>query len=219
MSFKYSKIIDISQPLYNDCPGNPGFPTMEVMQDMHSDECGWNAERLCFHTHIGTHIDSPGHRSNNGTTIDKMPFDVFIGPATAVDLYDKKPDEPILASDLEPYAGVVKPIVLLCTGWGLKRAKTDAYYFHSPWLTVEGAQWLIDHNVKGVGIDHFSVAGANPNNVAPPHDALLGAGVYILEELLLPRELLSMRNLHVIALPLLLKDGSGAPTRALALEC
>lgn len=219
MAISYSRIIDISQPLYHNCPGNPGFPPMKVIQEMWADECGWNAERLDFHTHIGTHMDSPGHRKNNAQTIDTMPPDTFIGPATAIDLFNKQPDEPILPVDLDTYADDLKPIVLLCTGWGEKRAKTDDYYFHSPWLSLDAAQWLVDHEVRGVGIDHFSIGGANANNVAPPHDALLGAGVYILEELFLPREVLSLHNLHVIALPLLLRYGSGAPARALAVEC
>lgn len=219
MAITFSRIIDISQPLYHHCPGNPGFPPMEVVQDMWADECGWNAEKLSFHTHIGTHMDSPGHRKNSGRTIDQMPPDTFIGPATAIDLFNKQPDEPILVSDLEPYTADLKPIVLLCTGWGVKRAKTDEYNFHSPWLSVEAAQWLVDHKVRGVGIDHFSIGGANSNNVAPPHDILLDADVYILEELFLPREILTFQNLQVIALPILLQNGSGAPARALAVEC
>jgi arylformamidase len=219
MALGFSRVIDITQPIFHNCPGNPAFPPLEVLQEMRAEDVGWNAERLNLVTHIGTHIDSPWHRKNAVRTIDTMPPDTFIGPATAVDLYHKCPDEAISASDLEPYAAQLHALVLLCTGWGEKRAQTDQYLNHSPWLSAEGAQWLVDRGVRGVGIDHFSIGGANPANVAAPHDVLLDAGVWILEELYLPHEVLGLRNLHIIALPLLLRGGSGAPARALAVEC
>jgi len=215
---KFSQVLDITQPLFDRCPGNPAFPPMEVSHEMHAEDVGWNTERLNFFTHVGTHIDSPWHRDNGGRTIDTMPPDTFIGPATAVDLYGKKPDEAICVSDLEPYGSRLNPIVLLCTGWGEKRSNTDEYLYHSPWLSAEGARWLVEHGVRGVGIDHFSVGGANPEHVEAPHDVLLDAGIWILEDLILPRRLLDFGNLHVIALPLLLKGGSGAPARALAVS-
>ncbi|MHB9036707.1 MAG: cyclase family protein [Armatimonadota bacterium] len=218
MTVSFSRIIDITQPLFDNCPGNPAFPPMEVLHEMRAEDCGWNTERLNFFTHVGTHIDSPWHRDNEGRTIDTMPPDAFIGPATAIDLYNKKPNEGILVPDMEPYADALKPIVLLCTGWGEKRANTDEYLYHSPWLTPEGASWLVEHGVRGVCIDHFSIGGAHPDRVAAPHDILLNAGIWILEDLIIPREVLDLRNLHVIALALLLKGGSGAPARALAAE-
>ena len=218
MAFSFSRVIDITQPLFHNCPGNPGFPPMEVLHEMLARDCGWNTERLNFFTHVGTHMDSPWHRKDAGRTIDSMPPDTFIGPATAVDLYDKKAREAILPSDLEPYADDLKPLVLLCTGWGEKRGNSDEYLYNSPWLSAEGAQWLIGRGVTGVGIDHFSIGGANPQDVVAPHDALFDAGVWILEDLVIPREVLGLRNLHLIALPLLLQGGSGAPARALAVE-
>ena len=218
MALSFSRIIDITQPLFHNCPGNPAFPPMEVLHEMHAEDCGWNTERLNFFTHVGTHMDSPWHRKNGCRTIDTMPPDTFIGPGTAVDLYDKKPDEGIMVSDLEAYADDLKPIVLLCTGWGEKRSNSDEYLYHSPWLSPEGAAWLIEHGVRGVGIDHFSIGGASPDHVAEPHAVLFDAGVWILEDLILPTEVLSLRDLQVMALPLLLQGGSGSPARALAAE-
>jgi len=218
MALSFSRVIDLTQPLFHNCPGNPAFPPMEVLHEMRAEDVGWNTERLNFFTHVGTHMDSPWHRKNGARAIDTMPPDTFIGPATAIDLYDKKPDEGRLAADLEAYADGIAPIVLLCTGWGEKRANTDEYLYHSPWLSVEGAQWLVERMVKGVGIDHFSIGGANPERVAAPHDVLFDAGVWILEDLIIPKEVLHLRNLQVLALPLLLEGGSGAPARALAVE-
>lgn len=215
----FSRLIDITQPLFHACPGNPAFPPMEVLNEMRVEEQGWNAERLIFFTHIGTHIDAPQHRKNNGKTIDTMPLNTFIGPATAIDLYHKGADEGIFPDDLKSYEKNMKKIVILCTGWGKKRSNTDMYINHSPWLSKEAALWLMEHSICGVGIDHFSIGGANPDRVEAPHDILLSAGIWILEGLLLPKEILNIRNLHVIALPLLLKGGSGAPARAIAAEC
>jgi len=215
----FSRLIDITQPLFHACPDNPAFPPMEMLNEMRFEEQGWNAERLIFFTHIGTHIDAPQHRKNNGKTIDIMPLNTFIGPATAIDLYHKGVDEGIFPDDLKSYEKNMKKIVILCTGWGEKRSNTDMYINHSPWLSKEAALWLMEHGICGVGIDHFSIGGANPDRVEAPHDILLSAGIWILEGLLLPKEILNIRNLHIIALPLLLKGGSGAPARAIAAEC
>lgn len=211
-------MIDITQPLFHACPGNPAFPPMEVIREMRIEKHGWNTERLNFFSHIGTHIDSPWHKIHNGKTIDKMPLDTFIGPATAIDLYHKVADEGIFPDDLKHYEENLQRIVLLCTGWGEKRSNTDLYINHSPWLSDQGARWLREHDVCGVGIDHFSIGGANPDRVEAPHDILLSAGIWILEDLFLPKEILNLGSLHIIALPLLLIGGSGAPARAMAFE-
>lgn len=214
----FSRLIDITQPLFNACPDNPAFPPMEVLNEMRVEEHGWNTERLNFFTHIGTHIDAPKHRKNKGNTIDTMPLNTFIGPATAIDLHHKVADEGIFPDDLKSYEKNLKKIAILYTGWGEKRSDTDIYINHSPWLSKEAALWFVQHGICGVGIDHFSIGGANLDRVEAPHDILLSAGIWILESLLLPQEILNIRNLYIIALPLLLIGGSGAPARAIAAE-
>src|SRR5262249_38296886 len=110
-------------------------------------------------------------------------------------------------------------IALFVTGWGEKRGYTDWYINRSPWLDRSGAQWIVDHGVVGVVIDHFSISGRGPQEkTLPAHEVLLRAGVWIVEEAYLPAELFTTKVWYVGALPLRLVDGSGAPARVVAIE-
>lgn len=65
MSFKVKRIIDLSQPIFNNCPGNPAFPACKVKQIMSYDKEGWRAEIIEIATHISSHIDTPAHHLPN----------------------------------------------------------------------------------------------------------------------------------------------------------
>jgi kynurenine formamidase len=45
--------------------------------------------------------------------------------------------------------------------------------------------------VRGVGIDHYSIGGSGPLN-AETHTILLGAGVWVVEELKFPEEVFAL---------------------------
>ena len=137
-----------------------------------------------------------------------------------VDLYHKRAREPITPEDLEPYGSRIEPgdFALLCTGWGTKAGPTREYVFQSPWLRVDAANYLIGKGIRGVGIDHPSISGMEEEEDLPTHQALLGAGVLILEGLVLPTELLELPKWYLVALPLPLRGASGAPARVVAME-
>ena len=97
----------------------------------------------------------------------------------------------------------------------MKRAKTDEWKFHSPYLAPDGAAWLVEHKIRGVGIDHFSIGGTREPGNARTHEILLGAGVWIVEELCLRdgwQTVLSQATFQ--ALPIFARGFSGAPCRA-----
>ena len=43
--------------------------------------------------------------------------------------------------------------VLICTGMNQRWGENDDYFMYSPGMSIEGAHWLVDHKVKGVGFD------------------------------------------------------------------
>jgi kynurenine formamidase len=88
----------------------------------------------------------------------------------------------------------------------------------SPYLTGDGAAWIVERKPVGVAIDHFSIGGrGTPEKVLPSHRELLGAGVWIVEEALFPEELLDSAW-QIVALPWRIVGVSGAPTRMIAIE-
>ena len=75
------RIYDISQEVFgcNVFPGDPS-PEREVMMRISDGAvCNLTAFRMCAHN--GTHVDAPYHFINLGDTIDKVPFDKFVGEA------------------------------------------------------------------------------------------------------------------------------------------
>jgi kynurenine formamidase len=220
MKLKIKRMIDLTQPIFDNCPGNPVFPKVSVKTITSYEKEGWFTECLNIATHISSHIDAPAHLLMGRKTIDKIPLERFQGPAVAIDLYQKGADEEIGVGDFLPHEARIQEgdFVLLCTGWGEKRAITDEYLFHSPWLNGEASKWLVDKKVNGVGIDHFSIGGANPDHVQAPHKILLEAEILILEELYLPEVLLERERWYLVAFPLKLLGASGSLIRAVAME-
>ena len=136
----------------------------------------------------------------------------FVGPARIADLRQIPADTAIGPALLAPkLEGVTQgDIVLLATGWGDKRTKSEEWLRHSPFLAPEGARWLLEQRVRGVGIDHYSIGGSGPLN-AETHTLLLGAGLWVVEELKFPAELFSLpQPLKFWALPMNWPGCSGA---------
>lgn len=214
-----SRIIDLSEALYHNCPGNPAFPPCELSTKMLHAVSGWCAEELRLFTHLGTHVDAPYHRFPTGARLDEIPLERLVCQAVCIAADKAGAGAPIGVEVLAEYAGGVEPgsALLLRTGWGDRRANTEEYLYRSPWLSREAAEWVVARGLVGVGIDHFSIGGAQPQNVTIPHDILLIAGLWIAEGLCIPPELTRLGPFLLVVAPLALTGASGAPARVLAL--
>ena len=75
------KIIDLSQPLYDQMPVYPGDPEV-IIKEIHTIEKeGWNLRNMTLTTHIGTHVNVPYHMNASGKRLDYYSLDRFIGEA------------------------------------------------------------------------------------------------------------------------------------------
>lgn len=211
------KFIDLSQPLEEGAPNCPTHPPVVLRITEHSDggPDSWQMEYLNFASHTGSHVDAPRHKVQGGATLSQMALESFAGPAVLLDLRGLEPGTAIGRSLLEAAGSeaLEGQIVLLATGWDRKRQATDLWWHDSPYLSAEGAQFLVESGIKGVGIDHFSVGGSGAAN-ARTHSVLLEAGIWILEELCFEAEVFDLNWPQLLlALPINIKDGSGAPCR------
>ena len=207
------KLIDLSQPLYDGAPNCPAHPPVksEIIADHPRD--GWRVELLTLASHTGSHVDSPYHKLADGPNLDQIPLEKFAGPAVVADLRDSRADLPITSSMMSRKltGDLTDKIVLLATGWGQKRAKTDEWLYHPPFLSPEGAEWLVEQKIRGVGIDHYSIAGARDPVNSHTHTILLQAGVWIVEELFFPEEVFALpQPFQFWSLPINLKGHTGA---------
>lgn len=207
------RLIDLSQPVSDQCPNCPAHPPVRVELGATHDEHGWQLELLTLASHTGSHVDAPLHKLAGGASLDDVPLERFVGDAVVLDLRDSTPLRPITADLLRRQINcpISDVIVLLGTGWGDRRRRTDEWLYQSPFLSVDGAEWLVSQKVRGVGIDHYSISGAAEPNNARVHEILLGAGVWIVEDLHFPPEVFSLpQPVKFWSLPVNFKGFSGA---------
>ncbi|MCG7407236.1 cyclase family protein [Paenibacillus sp. ACRRX] len=213
------KMIDLSQDIYHLCPVLPAFEPPKLDYICVGPRDGWKLEQITMNLHTATHMDAPAHMGEFEKTLDQFPIDQFQGKMVLVDVSSKIAGEQIAVSDIIPYSKqlTADSIVLFYTGWGEKRAWTKEWIYESPYLSNEAARYLIDNQVKAVGIDHFSIGGTGHDN-EETHRILLGAGIWIAEGLQLNDTELLQGDWHVFAMPVKIRDSSGAPARIVALQ-
>ena len=207
------RLIDLSQPVFDGSPNCPAHPPVrsELLRD--HPAAGWRVELLTLSNHTGSHVDAPLHKIPGAASLDDIPLERFAGPARIADLRGIGPAEPITVELLRAKLPVdlADQIVLLATGWGDRRAKTDEWLWRSPYLDPDAAAYLVEQRVRGVGIDHYSIGGmADPVNPLT-HTILLEANVWIVEELRFPPAAFGVAQpFTFMALPVNLKGHTGA---------
>lgn len=206
------RLFDLSQPLFDQAPNCPVHPPVSFRRTADHPRDGWRMEEIAMATHTGSHLDAPLHKIADGKSISDLPLETFVGPARMADLRTLTADAKITAEMLARSFPTLQSgdIALLATGWGDRRAKTEEWLRHSPFLDPSGARWLVERGVRGVGIDHYSIGGAGPLN-DETHTILLGAGLWVVEELKFSAEVLALpQPVKFWALPLNWPGCSGA---------
>jgi len=193
------------------------------------------ANKFTSAEHGGTHIDAPEHFAEGHWTVDEIPLRRLIGPAVVVDVVaqcTKNPDYAIGVGDLtawEDEHGRIEPgtIVLFRTGFGpywpdrarylgtAARGPDAVADLHFPGLGPSAAKWLVEERgVHAVGLDTASI-DPGQSTLFETHRTLYAANVPAFENLA-QLERLPARGFDVIALPMKIRGGSGAPLRAVA---
>lgn len=194
------------------------------------------ASRFATAEHGGTHLDAPFHFAEDGRTVDEIPLGDLVGPVAVVDARApcaSDPDHRVSVDDLradERLHGAIPSdaIVLIRTGFGRFWPDREAYLgtdargpdavgsLHFPGLSVEAARWLVrERDVRAVGIDTASI-DHGPSRDFPTHVALAAREVPILENVARVGQL-PARGATLVALPMKIRGGTGAPLRIVAL--
>ena len=192
------------------------------------------AARYGASEHGGTHLDAPIHFGQGRAAADEIPVSRLVGPAAVIDISaacEKDPDTRLAVSDLtawEQQHGAIPEgaIVLVRTGWGKfwpdkKRylgtdVPGDTAHLHFPGFSRESAEFLTTkRKISGVGIDTASM-DYGPSTDFIAHQIFNGAGLYGLENVA-NLEKVPATGATLIALPMKIKGGSGAPARIIAI--
>jgi arylformamidase len=201
------QLIDISRPIESDTvvyPGDPIPHTEKLCEPGPDAPCNITALKG-WTTHFLTHVDPPRHFLPSGDTLDDVPLSRFIGPALVVDV-DGDAVEPEHIPSAEQLKGVS---VLFRTGNSTAPFKD----FNEKHVYVSGpaAEAAAERGANLVGIDYIGIDRYG-DETYPAHNALLSAGVIILEGLSLAD--VEPGRYTLIALPLRITGGDGSPVRA-----
>ena len=204
-------IYDISVPLRTGGVVYPGNPAISITaQQAISQGAGANVSRIDFGSHSGTHVDAPKHFFDDGAGVDALPLDVLMGQARLIAVDDgvrSVGEQELKAHDLR---GVERLLIRTRNSAWLSSGSAE---FHQDYtfLAPEGAAYLVSLGVKLVGVDYLSVEQFHSGHHRT-HRTLLGAGVVIVEGLMLTEPAPGDYYFH--CLPLRLVGLDGGPARA-----
>lgn len=202
--------IDISVPLYTGMVHWPDNPPVHIERDLdisHGDLC--NVSKLSFGAHTGTHMDAPVHWIAGAPGIDTMPLDATLGRARVLEIADPVSVKP---AELEPHNIQAGERILLKTRNSTRAWASDAFVEDFVYISHDAARYLAERHVRTVGVDYLSVGGFTVDG-PETHRALLTAGIWIIEGLNLSQ--VTPGDYELICLPVKIRDGDGAPSRAL----
>jgi arylformamidase len=201
-------VLDITAALSNDLPTYPKDPDIVISQVRRlkdGDSC--NLSQISMGLHSGTHVDAPLHFIEAGETIDNMALDKLCGTARVIDATREK----ITVATIEEHSPLRDMFVLLKTRDG---PNAGALEEANDGLDRDCIEFLVDQDIKAVGIDRLSVE--RKDSLQPrTHVLLLERGIVVLEGLELSA--VPEGDYYLIAAPLKIKDAEAAPARVFLL--
>jgi arylformamidase len=220
-----SRIIDLTIPLSSGV-GHPMFRKVHLAPyHVHEIHRRSNAD-LSLAIHTATHIDAPYHFIPQGTRIDGLPLDFFIGEGFLFKL------EPLAQARHQFTVAELKAaakgkvgdlngkIAVVSTGWSNRAFSDEPRYFReSPTLSPEAARWLAEAKIKAVVLDSATDA-YDPAPVqeqpCPVHRTFLEHSIPIVENCTDVVKIPAGQPFTLYAIPLKIQGESGAPARVFA---
>jgi len=202
-------------------------------------EGGWwyASNEFSASEHGGTHADAPIHFAAGGRTIDQIPLEEWIGPAVRVDVTAKcrrDRDYLLSAEDLEAWEKENGRIpagswIIMYTGIGTRyypdkkmvlgtdKTGPDALPELSfPGFSLGAVDFLVkERTVKGIAIDTPSIDRGKASDFKV-HQVLCVADTLALENIA-NLDKLPAKGATLYVIPMLIKEGTGAPARVFAI--
>jgi len=185
--------------------------------------------------HCGTHLDAPVHFFDGSQTAEEIPLERLVGPGALIDVSVKCAEDRdylVTSGDFVAWEKAHgKPvdghIVLLRTGFGdhwpdrTKYLGTDKQgpdavaELHFPGLHPDAAKWLVENRkIKAIGIDTPSIDFGQSKRFQS-HVTLFEQNIPAFENVANLSKL-PEKGFTVVALPMKIAGGSGAPLRIIA---
>lgn len=161
-------------------------------------------------SHFGTHVEVPYHCLKDGADLAEIPLTAFVGNAVILDLRQAEADGGVTLEQVREAAeragGVGRGDIVFG-----QMGKTP--YFSTPAL-----QWLVDREIKLMGVDSAGVELLHDTTHANVNHLLLfRAGIPLIENLANLDQLTKSR-VQVYALPVPVRGLDAFPLRVIAIE-
>ena len=164
--------------------------------------------RLEIDVHSGTHIDAPLHMVVDGDTFETVPLESLVGQCKVFNLTEV--ENGISKADLEKFDIQKGDFVLLKT----KNSYEDTFNFDFIYLAQDGAEYLSELGIRGVGIDTLGIERSQEGH--PTHKTLFANDIIIIEGLRLKE--IEQGEYFMVAAPLKLIGTDASPARVLLFE-
>jgi kynurenine formamidase len=180
---------------------------------------GWNASNLHIYSHAGTHMDAPFHFEVSDERIDEISVERFVSMAHVVNIEITQPQQ--LITDVD-FLSIEKRLkagdsVILKTGWH-QFVGSAKYRNELPRISESAAKWLVSRKVNMLAVEPPSVADVNNlAEVTLIHKILLDGNIIIVEGICNTEDITN-EMVQLIALPLKILKGDGAPARVIAIQ-
>jgi len=185
--------------------------------------------------HGGTHLDAPVHFAEGRETTDAVPLTSLTGEAVVIDVSENaltNRDYRIGSAEIQRWEEAHKTtidnkILLFRTGYGQFYPDREKYFgtslrgaeaiplLHFPGLASEAADWIVkNRNVKAVGLDTPSLDYGQSTDFLT-HRILMENNIPGFENVA-HLDSLPATGAYIVALPMKVSQGSGAPLRIIA---
>ncbi len=197
-------LVDLSVELNEKTPIYPGDPETRINAAGVLENDGYQDHYVCVGTHVGTHMDAPSHMVAGGKNLDDFSLAQFSGNGVYI-----KTGRNFDLNEISKIPISAGDIVLFHTGMS-DVYHEKSYYDDYPAIPEEVANYLVERNVKIVGVDMCSV----DHPPFPVHKILLSKNILIIENLT-NLSALAERSFKIYAFPIKLQI-DGAPVRVVA---
>jgi kynurenine formamidase len=195
----------------------------------------YSSYSICTPEHGGTHLDAPIHFAQNKLSVDQLPLSSLTGNAVVIDVSKNalaNRDYLISVADVENWEkehGKIdsNTIVLFKTGYGKYYPNRGQYFgtpktgieaipeLHFPGIDPVTTSWLVkERNIKALGLDTPSIDYGQSKDFKT-HQILLGHDKPGFENVA-NLDKLPATGIYLVALPMKIGHGSGAPLRIIA---
>ena len=213
------KLIDLSHEVEQGMITYKGLPapiicdylSREESRKHYAEGTEFNISKIEMVANTGTYVDSPFHRFADGIDLSQLPLESLAdleGLVVHVQTLGRS-----ISAKVFHGLDIKNKAVLVHTDWS-RHWRTDQYFEGHPFLTKDGAEFLVAAGAAFVGIDTYNIDDIT-DGTRPAHTLLLGNQIPICEHMC-GLENLPDRGFRFHAAPVKVKAFGTFPVRAYA---